>query len=160
MRPVHCSANHCQTRTSSANAGVRAHTLLLLLCLPQDHQCPGAEPGLPDQGSVHTFKLCKLQLPRSLRPSRPTWIEGRVLSLFTIISTATLCYHCSAGHPGDRPPPAEMRHPVGQWPILWAVLCEKKMLCFYIVQNKKLSYEHRTPPPQPLLCGKAATQSL
>lgn len=49
-------------------------------------------------------------------------------------------------------------HPVGQWLTLWAVSCGKKMVfVFYIVQNKKLSYEHRTPPPPPSLCGKMAT---
>lgn len=40
---------------------------------------------------------------------------------------------------------------------LGCIVWKKMVFVFYIVQNKKLSYEHRTPPPQPSLCGKMAT---
>lgn len=40
---------------------------------------------------------------------------------------------------------------------LGCIMWKKMIFVFYIVQNKKLSYEHRTPPPQPSLCGKMAT---
>lgn len=61
----------------------------------------------------------------------------------------TKCFHTeeSTGHPGtwttngrERASRKTLANTLGS--IMW-----KEEIVFYIVQNKKLTYEHRTPPP-------------
>lgn len=72
-----------------------------------------------------------------------------------------MCSHCTVlgtlgtnHHQQRRAPSRTVANTLG------CIVRKKWFLFFYIVQNKKLSYEHRTPPPQPSLCGKVATHCL
>lgn len=69
-----------------------------------------------------------------------------------------MCSHCTVlgtlgadHHQQRRAPSRTVANTLG------CIVRKKWFLFFYIMQNKKLSYEHRTPPPQPSLCGKVAT---
>lgn len=60
------------------------------------------------------------------------------------------------GTPGPHTPTGEKGHPGRNLPRLLAISCKKTGFFFYIVQNRKLSYEHGhlDPPTNPLSTQK------